>query len=347
MDRWNVRLCTGYTGAENQGKIRSAFEKRLVTILKIKRNSKYKRKAVDTWAIPVYTCSFGVVKWNGTDLDQANGTIRASMYKYNVHHPRSPKVRIYLPRQLGGRGLEYLSSLHDAEVTNLRKYFRSQRECRITEMMKLDRNYTPLNLISSSPETPNTQTIHHQMLCNWTQKQLHRNHANKKEEDTCIRTVNQRHIMNREIEPDLYRKCRNSRETIDHIIAGYIRLASTAYLNRCNQVCKILHQALAKKHSMQIPQIPYYKYQPAPVMNQNENATVCRPITTDHPINANKPDIVVLSWENKAVDIMDVSIPQNTRTTYSNKIVNYTELAPEIKGMYNVEKFTFNSNRHV
>uniref|UniRef100_A0A1A9UYQ2 Uncharacterized protein n=1 Tax=Glossina austeni TaxID=7395 RepID=A0A1A9UYQ2_GLOAU len=328
------------------GSVKCQTVYRLVTILKTKLNSKYKCKAVNTWAIPVYIFSFGVTKWNGMDLDKANRTIRAIMYKYNVHHPRSPKVRIYLHRQLGGRGLAYLSSLHDAQVTTLRKYFRPQREYPITEMMKLDRNYTPPNSSSNSHETPNNVLIHHQMLCNWTQNQLHRNHANKKEEDTIdlqstyeqlirgelycetkgfivarqdevISTrSHQRHVMNREIETDLCRKCRSSIETIGHIIAGRITFASTAYLNRRNRS--------------------------APVMDENENATMYRQIITDRPINANKPDIVVLSWENKAIDIMDVSIPltQNTQTAYSDKIVKYTELAQEMKGMYNVEKVT-------
>lgn len=37
--------------------------------------------------LELYAYSFAVVKWRGTDLDQANKTIGTTTYKYNV--PRS------------------------------------------------------------------------------------------------------------------------------------------------------------------------------------------------------------------------------------------------------------------
>uniref|UniRef100_A0A1A9UIC8 Uncharacterized protein n=1 Tax=Glossina austeni TaxID=7395 RepID=A0A1A9UIC8_GLOAU len=60
-------------------KTRSVLEKRLITTLKTKLNSKYTCKSTNTWTIPVYTYSFGVEKWSSTDLDQANRTIRTTM----------------------------------------------------------------------------------------------------------------------------------------------------------------------------------------------------------------------------------------------------------------------------
>uniref|UniRef100_A0A1A9UID0 Uncharacterized protein n=1 Tax=Glossina austeni TaxID=7395 RepID=A0A1A9UID0_GLOAU len=88
----------------------------------------------------------------------------------------------------------------------------------------------------------------------------------------------------------------------------------------------MVHQTLAKKYSVHIPKVPYYKYQPASVI-ENKNAAMYwdRQIIADRPINAKKSDIVVLNWQNKPIGIINVINPliQNIQTAYSNKIANF------------------------
>uniref|UniRef100_A0A1B0BPZ3 Uncharacterized protein n=1 Tax=Glossina palpalis gambiensis TaxID=67801 RepID=A0A1B0BPZ3_9MUSC len=101
--------------------------------------------------------------------------------------------------------------------------------------------------------------------------------------------------MEQEIEIDLCRKCRSSTETIDYIIFGCATLSSTEYLDRHNLIRKIIQQALAKKHCTQIPQ-------PSPV-KEDENATMYwdTQVITHRTVNANKPNIVVVNWQNTVI----------------------------------------------
>uniref|UniRef100_A0A1A9UM71 Uncharacterized protein n=1 Tax=Glossina austeni TaxID=7395 RepID=A0A1A9UM71_GLOAU len=98
-----------------------------------------------------------------------------------------------------------------------------------------------------------------------------------------------------------------------------------------------------QKHSIQIPPVPYCKYPPASVI-KNGNAAMYwdGQVITDRAVNANKPDIGVLNWQNKAIEFVDVIIllKQNTQIAYSNKIAKYTERAQDMKSMYNIEKVT-------
>ncbi|KAK5641078.1 hypothetical protein RI129_009625 [Pyrocoelia pectoralis] len=85
-------------------------------------------------------------------------------------------------------------------------------------------------------------------------------------QDGVIATNNyKRHIMNLEVS-DKCRKCLSQNETIEHIIAGCSNLAPIDYLYRHNQVCKILHQQIAKNLKLINSIKPYYKYIPEPIL---------------------------------------------------------------------------------
>ncbi len=70
-------------------------------------------------------------------------------------------------------------------------------------------------------------------------------------QDQVIATKNyMRYIMKLDVDDDLCRRCRMSSETIQHITGGCQVLASSEYTQRHNDVAKIVHLALAYKHSL-------------------------------------------------------------------------------------------------
>ena len=73
-------------------------------------------KAISTYATPVLTFSFGIVKWTPTDLENLQTKTRTLLTRYRFHHPRAAKERLTLPRQMGGRGLIDITRLHDKQV---------------------------------------------------------------------------------------------------------------------------------------------------------------------------------------------------------------------------------------
>jgi len=70
-------------------------------------------KAINTYATPVLTFSFGIVKWTPTDLENLQTKMRTLLTTYRFHHPRAARERLTLPRQMDSRGLIDITRLHD------------------------------------------------------------------------------------------------------------------------------------------------------------------------------------------------------------------------------------------
>jgi hypothetical protein len=98
-----------YLGCEQSRKIedtvirerlKKEFFCRLEKLCKSGLNSKNLFKAINTFAIPVISYSFGIVKWTPTALDTINTKIRTTLTKHRMHHPKSAIERITLLKQL-------------------------------------------------------------------------------------------------------------------------------------------------------------------------------------------------------------------------------------------------------
>ena len=59
---------------------------RTKNILKTKLNGKNTIKAINTYATPVLTFSFGIVKWTPTDLENLQTKIRTLLTRYRFRH---------------------------------------------------------------------------------------------------------------------------------------------------------------------------------------------------------------------------------------------------------------------
>ncbi|KAJ8912749.1 hypothetical protein NQ315_016705 [Exocentrus adspersus] len=103
--------------------LKKRFGQRLKSILKTKLCAKNMVKAINTYAVPVLTYSFGVLTYTKTELEQLNRIMRTMATKYRIHHPRSSMERLYVSRQHGGRGILDIRALHQKQVKSLREYF--------------------------------------------------------------------------------------------------------------------------------------------------------------------------------------------------------------------------------
>jgi len=110
-------------------KLDEEYLNRTKSMLKTKLNEKNMIKSINTYATPVLTFSFGIVKWTPTDSDTPQTKIRRLLTRYRFHHPRAGKERLTLPRQMDGRRLIDITRLRDKQVKLLQTYFlnRSRR----------------------------------------------------------------------------------------------------------------------------------------------------------------------------------------------------------------------------
>lgn len=135
--------------------------------------------------------------------------------------------------------------------------------------------------------------------------------------------------------------CGASEETVQHIISACTCLAPTSYLDRHNNVAKILHQEICKVANLIRGDTPYYKYNPAPV-RENENWKICWdiPVQTDHTVLHNRPDIILQNKNTREISLIDVTIPldDNIDRAYKEKIRKYEELAYELRMIWGAKR---------
>lgn len=349
--------------------IESTYMNRLVSILKSKLNGRNTIKAINTYAVPVLTYTFGVIKWTDTDITNLERKTRTTLSKFRIHHPKSAKERLTLPRASGGRGLIDVTFLYRNQINNLQKYFSKKAESSQLHRAVLlaDIGYTPLNLHSATNQHTAVTKMERvtSQINQWKTKALHGRHPQELEaenvdkeasnywltrgelfpetegfliaiQDQVIATKNYlKYIIRDEsIADDTCRRCLRAPETIQHITAGCQTLSSTEYLHRHNCAGKIIHLKLAQLHKLTSDKKPYYEYTPENIL-ENDTARLYwdRTVLTDKAIPSNRPDIILQNKTERKTFLIDIAIPnsKNLQETIQNKIAKYTDLAHEVK----------------
>lgn len=325
--------------------------------------------AINTWAVPILTYSFGILKWSDADLNGLDRLTRRLLTKFRCLHTNSSIKRLYLPRKEGGRGLVNIYQLCRNQEVQMRNQLISSEDRLMKLVVQADDGYTPLNL--SKNDMAFSVTTTQEDINTWQEKSMHGKFPNLLQEqyvdkasslqwlsdgyvypetegfiiaiqDRVIRTKNyEKHCLGMNV-VDKCRKCGSVGETIEHVIAGCSSLSESAYLGRHNQLAKIVHQQIALKHrliSTDTP--PYYKYNPAPVLEAT-NVTLYwdRPMITDKTVDHNRPDIVLIDKEQNTATLIDIAVPltQNIAKTEIQKGTKYENLAMEIKNIWKLSK---------
>jgi hypothetical protein len=67
-----------------------------------KSSEKIQITALKTWALPVVTYSYGIVKWTDTDLKGLDRPTKGLLMKFLCLHSKSSIIRLYLTQKEGG-----------------------------------------------------------------------------------------------------------------------------------------------------------------------------------------------------------------------------------------------------
>lgn len=345
------------------------FISRVTKIVKTKLNGKNMVKAINTYAIPVLSYSFGVIKWTKEELRRLRTRLSKILNKYRMHHPNSAVERLTLSRKMGGRGFIDIAHLHNSQVDKLRKFFADRAEASPlhASAVKGDNHHTPLNLLNtvrhaaplskSEVITSKLETLSAKSLHGRHQKVLAEKFVDKEAsnawlsraglfpetegfmlaiQDEVIATKNyKKHIIkDKSVLNDMCRLCHNEIENIQHITSGCMKMAGQEYLERHNQIAKIIHQRLAKKFNFIQETVPYYNYNPQTVLRNDELTMYWdRTLRTDKSVNHNRPDITIINKRDKFAYLIDVAVPnsKNLMKKVEEKKKHYAKLAFEIK----------------
>lgn len=343
------------------------FTTRMKQILNTGLNSKNIVKAINVYAIPVVTYSFGIISWSSTELESLERKVRVLLTKNRMLHPKSAIERQTLPRKRGGRGIVSLKLQHQKQCDNLRRYFHRRKDNSDLHraVVRADRGLTVLKLNTEiQRERPNRSLEEEQQITQWRGKVLHGRYpaelqkegVNHKAsvlwltdgflypetegfymaiQDEVINTRNycKYIIKDATIQDDRCRKCGKAPETIQHIIGSCSNLVAEEYKSRHDSVAKIMHSALVKKFCPREKIEPYYKYEPPKALENKEMMIYWdRTIYTYKSLAHNRPDITLKDKLQKTVYIIDIAVPNvnNLMSTVQHKRSKYTELANEI-----------------
>jgi hypothetical protein len=103
--------------------------------------------AINTYAMPLITYTFWIIKWTNTDLNYLNTLIRTTCTKFQKHNQHTTVERFTLPRKGRQRGCIDILNAHHKQIGNLRQYFKSWQDSNLHKGITATENSsTPLKL---------------------------------------------------------------------------------------------------------------------------------------------------------------------------------------------------------
>ena len=126
------------------------FKKKIKNILKSELNAKNIMTAINEYAIPVLSYTFGIVNWTEHDIKNADILVRKTLNMNRMFEVKSDVDRLYVPRKMGGRGL--ISIWDCFKCTNLRlaHFLNNTNNIKLDKCRELD--YTGLFSICKRAE---------------------------------------------------------------------------------------------------------------------------------------------------------------------------------------------------
>ena len=137
------------------------------------------------------------------------------------------------------------------------------------------------------------------------------------------------------------RLCGEREETISHVTAECKKLAQKEYkMWRHDKVGQAIHWKLCQKFSLPSKD-KWYDHAPEGVM-ENDQVKVLWDfrVQTDHHLEHNRPNIVVLEKEERTCSVIDVACPFDTRVLEKEqeKMEKYQDLKREIGKIWNCKR---------
>ena len=120
-------------------------------------------------------------------------------------------------------------------------------------------------------------------------------------------------------EDSLCRLCKKVDESIDHIVSGYSKLAKKEYKRRHDNLGKIVHWKLPRKCNFEAGD-KWYVHEPESVLeNEDYKILLDFNIQTDHVIEAQKPNLIVLDKKGRICKIIDFAVSGDSRIEQKEK----------------------------
>ena len=138
------------------------------------------------------------------------------------------------------------------------------------------------------------------------------------------------------------RICNQHNESVEHILNGCTKLSNGDYKHRHDRVAAALHWGMCKDYGFPAESKWYNHYAEKVLENENYKILWDFHLQTDNPIEACKPDLVLLDKQKKEALLIDVAVPKDRIVSDREveKIEKYQELRREITRIWELRKAT-------
>ena len=138
------------------------------------------------------------------------------------------------------------------------------------------------------------------------------------------------------------RICNQHNESVEHILNGCTKLANGEYKHRHDRVAAALHWGMCKDLGFPTESKWWSHYAEKVLENDNYKILWDFHIQTDNPIEACKPDLVLLDKRKKEALLIDVAVPKDRSVSDReiDKIEKYQELRRELTRIWELKKAT-------
>ena len=341
----------GNNDEEVRCKAISEYRNRVRRVLKSKLSSKNKVAAINTFAVPVIRYPAAMVTWRQEDVKAADIGTRKLLTMHGVFHPKSSTARLYTSRREGGRGLHSIEKVVRQEEQSLKSYvcWKAENDPLMAECKRLIAAWKEPDESPAWYEKPLhgawhkavSETADMAMTYQWLTKSNIRTNT-----EALIMAAQEQALNTRAVAFEIYhtvqdprcRMCRQHPETVAHLVSGCSKLVGTEYTQRHNHVASVVYRAISAEYDLQHSK-DWWVEPESVVKNDRAKILWDFPIQTDRHMPHNRPDIVLIDYQQQSGLIIDIAVPrdENIRDKELEKIDKYQSLKIELEQLWKVK----------
>ena len=121
-----------YIGPINKHRITREYYHRIKKIWNSQLSSFNKIIAHNTFAVPVFITSVGIVDWTIDEIREVDCKTRKQLAMTGNFHPNGDVDRLYIPRSQGGRGLKSIVRMYESRIVSVAQHLELNKSHNIT-----------------------------------------------------------------------------------------------------------------------------------------------------------------------------------------------------------------------
>ena len=340
--------------------VQQEYLRRVKMVAKSRLYARSLISAINVWAVSVVRYTAGILDWKEKELQALDVKTRKILTRNGVFHMRSSVDRLYLKRQVGGRGLMSIEECVRKEELGLCEYVKASEEW----MLKVVAD----GMLAGEPKADFEKRVAEDRWQRLRGKKLHGKFFNDikdiahekswqwmrggfvdKRTEGFVCAAQENVLPTR-----LYcatvikdgggqkcRKCGEEAESVGHLVSHCKQLRQTEFKRRHDKMGLRVYWEVCGRHGLKRTE-KWYEETPDPVRKSADGRYEVwwdQKVNTPTAFEANRPDLVVIDHEDKKWILVDFSVPfdRNVVAKEEEKIAKYKDLAAEVCRMNSVK----------